>query len=265
MTIPNLGLVEDDDIALDLAALALSALDHPELDTAPHASLLQAISDSLRGAGAGAIAAHDQAAALARVLHGEYGFRGDEASYDAPLNGDMIRVLDRRRGLPVSLSILYVAAARRVGWTAVPLNTPGHVLVRLGTDEPVIIDPFNGGALVRHEQLFALLNRAAAAGADIAPDRVGPMSNRTTLVRLLMNQATRAEGAGDGGRALTLFDRMTKVAPDNCDGWWGLARLQLGAGMVEPARKSLSAILEVTRDQDRRQLVVSLLEKISDG
>ncbi|MBB5986582.1 SirB1 family protein [Sphingobium lignivorans] len=263
MTIATIGLLDDEQITLDLAALALSELDHPGTDLELYASLLQDISSRLADDGADATRPADQAAVLAKVLHEEFGFKGDVESYDAPLNGDLIRVLDRRQGLPVSLSILYVAAARRVGWTADPLNTPGHVLVRLGGDDAVVIDPFNGGAIVRPEQLLALLGRAAAAGVAVSAEQSGPMSNRNTLVRLLMNQAMRAESANDPGRAMTIYQRMTLVAPSNPDGWWSLARLQLTAGHIDPARKSLSAMLEITRDPERREVITSVLEQIS--
>lgn len=264
MTIANLGLLEDEQIPLDLAALALSELDHPGTDLEPYTSLLRDISGRVEVAGASVERPAERAAVLAAVFHDEFSFRGDVASYDAPLNGDMIRVLDRRQGLPVSLSILYVAAARRAGWTADPLNTPGHVLVRLGGEEAVVVDPFNGGAIVEPDQLLALLSRASAAGVTISAEQSGPMSNRDTLVRLLMNQATRAEGVNDPGRAMTLYERMTLVAPANPDGWWSLARLQLGAGLIDQARKSLSAMLEITRDAERRDVITSVLERISE-
>lgn len=262
MLIMTLGLLDDEQIVLDHAALALSELDHPGSDMSYYSELLGAISDRLKEVGADATSPAEQAAALSLVFHGEFGFRGDVDSYDAPLNGDLIRVLDRRRGLPVSLSILYVAAARRVGWIADPLNTPGHVLVRLGKNDPVVVDPFNAGAIVRYEQLMALLGRAAAAGADTSSAAAGPMSNRDTLVRLLMNQATRAEGSGDPGRAMTMYERMTAVAPGNPDGWWSLARLQVGAGRFDAARRSLSAMLEITRNEERRAQITSVLETI---
>jgi regulator of sirC expression with transglutaminase-like and TPR domain len=264
MMIAHFGLLEDEQIPLDLAALALSELDHPGADLQTYSTLLQDISSRLKEAGTNASRPVDRAAVLAKVLHDELNFTGDIANYDAPLNGDLIRVLDRRLGLPVSLSILYVAAARRIGWSAVPLNTPGHVLVRLGEEDAVVIDPFNGGEIVKADQLLALLDRAAGAGSVVSAAQSGPMSNRDTLVRLLMNQATRAEGAKDSGRAMTLYQRMTLIAPDNPDGWWSLARLQLGAGMIDQARKSLSAMLEITRDADRRDLVTSILEQIAE-
>ena len=260
MTIATLGLMDDEDIELDLAALALSELDHQGLDISPHVRLLREIGEHLVGVGASAATATEQAEALATVFHEQFGFVGDRESYDAPLNGDLVRVLDRRQGLPISLSILYAAAARRMGWHVDVLNTPGHVLLRVGATDPVIIDPFNAGVIVGPDQLIALLQRARASGA------VGdgaPMRNHDVLVRLLLNQATRAEQANDPGRALTLYQRISLVAPGNPDGWWALARLQLAAGMMDEARRSLTSMLEITRDLDRRDLIASVLEKIA--
>jgi predicted TPR repeat methyltransferase len=82
------------------------------------------------------------------------------------------------------------------------------------------------------------------------------------LVRLLVNQASRAEQAGDPLRALTLYERMTSVAPDNPDGWWEQARLQLQLQDVDAARHSLSAMLEITRDPERRRLAAAALEAL---
>lgn len=255
--IASYGLMEDEQIELDLAALDLSVLDHDGVDVAPYVDLLRQMVERLAVVGASADTPTEQAAALAEVLAGEFGFAGDVETYDAPLNADLIRVLDRRRGLPVSLSILYVAAARRMGWTAFALNTPGHVLVRIGDDAPVVIDPFNGGGVVTPDRLIALLR--AATG----PGEVAPMSNRAVLARLLLNQASRAEQGGDVARALTVYERMTAVAPDNPDGWWQLARLQLQTGALDAARLSLSSMLEVTRDPERRELAASALEAIT--
>lgn len=263
--IANLGLLDDDEIELDLAALALSELDHEGIDIEPYLLLLEAISERLEIVGEAAETAEEQVAALAQVLAGDFGFAGDAASYDAPLNADLIRVLDRRRGLPVSLSILYVAAARNMGWTAYALGTPGHVLVRIGDERPVLIDPFNGGVPVSDDELAALLYGALGPDGILREDHVAPLDNRSVLVRLLRNQASRAEQGGDLPRALTMHERMTMVAPDNPDVWWELARLQVQSREVEAARHSLSAMLEVTRDPLRRQMVTAALDALAPG
>ena len=198
------------------------------------------------------------------MFHHEFGFAGDAESYDAPLNADLIRVLDRRRGLPVSLSLLYVAAARRRGWAAWVTNTPGHVLVRIGEGPACLIDPFHGGEPVSSERLAALLYGALGPDGMPGPEHVAPLSNRGVLARLLLNQATRAERGGDPLRALTVYERMSVIAPGNGDGWWELARLQLQMHDVDAARHSLSAMLEITRDPARRELVSSTLRAIAD-
>ena len=232
-----LGLMEDADIALDRAALQICALDHEGVDLATYHDFLDGIETRLRGvAGPQGVRAPDDAAVRLRdILAGAYGFEGDRNAYDHPANGDMIRVIDRRRGLPIALAILYVALARRVGWAAHVLNTPGHALVGLGAAAKVVIDPFNGGVRV-----------------TIAPEAIQPMSNRAVLVRLLTNEASRAEGAGLGARALTVMRRITTVAPEYSWGWWQRARLERGAGDTASARSSLSAMLETTRDEDLR-------------
>jgi len=266
-SIAYLGLLDDEDILLDIAALELSALDHPGVDLAPYLAQLAVIEAEIEEearVGEEAATGPEQAAILARILAGRHGFSGDSQSYDAPLNTDMIRVLDRRKGLPVSLAILYVALARRIGWSADALNTPGHVLVRIGPESaPIMVDPFHDGAAVTREGLLTLLRRALGQAARYDARHVAPMANRLVLVRLLLNQATRAEAEGDGGRALTLYRRIVEVAPGNAQGWWDLARLQLSTGRIDDARTSLSAMLEVTRDSGSRAHIAAALEALA--
>lgn len=258
-----LGLIDEEDIVLDDAALTLALLDHPGTDDEPYRFMVAAMAERLDGLGGGVVAPVEQAAMLSRVIGEEYGFIGDADTYDDPANADLIRVIDRRRGLPVSLAILYVAVARRIGWTAHVLDVPGHVLVLIGGEAaPVMIDPFRGGASVDGEQLAQLI-QARQPGRVAAVSHVAAMPNRAVLVRLLLNQATRAEGAGQGRRALTLYRRMTVMAPAYGHAWWERARLELVDGDVAEARKSLSAMLEITRDPALRARVSGVLETLT--
>lgn len=259
----DLGLVDDGDIVLDEAALTLAWLDHDGLDIGPYEDVLSSIAARLDEVGTGAADASERAACLAQVLAGEFGFAGDAQTYDDPDNADLIRVIDRLRGLPISLSILYVAAARRIGWDAEILNLPGHVLVMVGHEaKPVVIDPFRGGVHVSIEQMTALL-ASERGGASAAVRHVAAMQNRAILVRLLLNQATRAEKAGRGRRALVLYSRMTSVAPDYPHPWWERARLELINNDATAARASLTAMLEITREPDLREQVTKMLAALA--
>ena len=258
----RLGLVDDDEIVLDEAALTLALLDHPDANIDDYEALLGDIALRLADVADAAVGEIARAEALSRVLAGEFGFMGDAKTYEDPANADLIQVLERRRGLPVSLSILYVAAARRLGWMANALDVPGHVLVLLGENvAPVIVDPFSGGALVGRDQLAAMLT-TTDLGASAAVRHVAAMPNRAVLVRLLANQATRAEQAGKGRRALELYGRMTLIAPEYGPAGWERARLEHVDGNLPAARNSLTAMLEITRDPQTRSIVTRALEAL---
>jgi len=89
------------------------------------------------------------------------------------------------------------------------------------------------------------------------------LANREILVRLLQNQASRAEQAGYALRAQEVFRRITCIAPGHGGGWWDLARLQLSEGHVDEARQSLSAMLEVTREPQERARVSETLDRLA--
>jgi regulator of sirC expression with transglutaminase-like and TPR domain len=259
----RLALVDEADIVLDEAALSLALLDHPGTDAAPYQDLLEALAIRLDAIGNGATTARNRADALSSVLSEEFGFAGDRETYDDPANADMIRVIDRRRGLPVSLSILYVAAARRLGWTANVLDVPGHVLVLVGAEaDSVIVDPFHGGIYVEPQHLALLLTTESGDPVPVIR-QVSAMSNRAVLVRLLLNQATRAKDAGNSCRALELYGRITAMAPAYGNAWWERARLELTDRDVAAARTSLISMLEVTREPALRRRVADTLSALA--
>ena len=262
MDISVIGVLEDEDILLDVAALALSQLDHAECDVNAYLKQLEEIEDRVCQEGRSAFLSSERAMVLAEVLHDDLGFTGDVEGYDAPVSADFIRVLDRRRGLPISLAILYVAIARRAGWVAHVLNGPGHVLVEVGERNPVVIDPFAGGRHVNQDQ-FAALYSAHFAEADVDHGiQLTRMTNRQILARLLFNQAVRAESENDTQRAITVYDRLTRVAPETLDAWQRLARQQIAQGESAGARASLLAMSELTSDKQVRDQILAVFKAL---
>jgi regulator of sirC expression with transglutaminase-like and TPR domain len=260
--VSTIGLIEDEDIQLDLASLALSHLDHANTDIAPYLQMLEEIEGRVRHEGRSVFLPEERAAVLSRVLHRELGFVGDADGYDAPVNADFIRVLDRRRGLPIALAILYVAIARRAGWSAYVLNLPGHVLVQVGEKNPVVVDPFTGGAPLLERTIAARFRACLGEESGACALGVLRMSNRDVLARLLNNQAVRAESEHDLYRAHAVYQRITKIAPGALDAWQSLARLQLTFDDVAGAKASLLAMSEIAPDNETRGRIMTAFEAL---
>ena len=170
---------------LDEMALALAA----EFAPVDESGALEAL-DHL-GRKLSAVAGGDPASetrACARFLGEEHGFAGNREDYDHPDNSMLDRVLDRRCGLPILLSTVYVEVARRAGVPLAGVGLPGHfVAAHFGADPPLILDPFNGGAPL---------------AADAPPEIVRPWGAHETALRMLNNLVASYSRRGDLTRAI---------------------------------------------------------------
>lgn len=266
----SIGCQDDRDIRLDVAALELAAADRLTSNFEPEAALLVDLAARLPFAIEGA---DWRAEALTRLLAEEEGFTGDSENYDAPHNADFLSLLERRRGLPITLAILYVALARRVGWQARVLGLPGHVLVAIGAEEttqsPVtsagvaLIDVFESGRTVPLDLLDAAPLPGSTARPMLRAGDTSLLNNRESLVRLVMNQASRARAAGNHSRALTLYRRLTLIAPAISSLWWEQARLEQLTGDPHAARGSLAAMRETTRDPATMRRIHAAIETLA--
>jgi regulator of sirC expression with transglutaminase-like and TPR domain len=132
--------------------------------------------------------------ALNTYLFNELGFSGNREQYEDPRNSCLNEVLDRRTGIPITLSLVYIEVARRAGVRAEGVNFPGHFLVRvlqdLHTDDPgdgLIVDPFHGGAILNEHDCRLLLHRHMGEEAAWAPELLARATRRQILVRMLLN------------------------------------------------------------------------------
>lgn len=228
------------------AALMLAALDHPERPRARYEAHLDEIATAGRDDLKLIYRAEDAARALSALLAGRYGYDGDRISYDDPKNADLMAAIDRRRGLPVTLGILYIHAARAAGLEAFGLNTPAHFLMRIEVKGAMaLIDPFNGGAVVERERLGAPPGMAVAA-----PDEAGlgePVGDIAVLLRLQNNLKQRALKAGDRARTLEIAKRMVLIAPASAELWAELARLNEASGSLGAAKKAYETCLALAK------------------
>lgn len=236
--------VSDDAIDLTGACLALGALERPWQSLDREIDHLARLAEDLHRTAPGPEPALPaRAEAIAAVMFGRHDYRGDTETYDDLRNANLLAVIERRRGLPIALSILYLHLARALGWPAEGVNFPGHFLVRLG-DGParLMVDPFDGGRTIGTGALRALLKLVEGEDAELKPHHHAPASNRDILLRLQNNIKLRQIQAGRLDDARTTVERMLLYAPDRAALWHALGVLNAETGRPKAALDALGRV-----------------------
>lgn len=213
-----IGQLPDGEIDIAGAALQLARVDAPDADW-------QAAGEHLSEIARGAVAQAAEfetprlsmrAAALRRLLVATHGYTGDAETYDDLANANLIHVIQRRRGLPVALGVIWLHAANAAGWDAHGLDFPGHFLIGLaGTKEQLVLDPFAGGNVLSAQHLRTLIKQVEGESAELRPGMLRPMTHRAVLLRLQNNIRSRHLQAGRLKDALACTDTMLAIAPDD--------------------------------------------------
>ncbi len=246
-------LLERGDDSYDLAevALLLAAHDLPSTDLEPYFSHLKSLYVAVEeqaerdGLDDKSATPNQMAAVLAHVISDVFRYQGDEDSYDDLDNANLIRVIDRRKGLPVTLGILFIAAARAQGWNAAGLNFPGHFLIRLESldGNRVIIDPFHGGGVLETHDLRNLLKVVSGPTEELESHHYSTVSNRDILMRLQNNIKTRRLDMGQMAEALEALESMQALMPDSAALYRESGLLHLRLGQMSQALSALETYL----------------------
>jgi regulator of sirC expression with transglutaminase-like and TPR domain len=190
--------IEAPGTGLATAALIIAQIEYPRLDPGPYLARLDEMGEAARDAVAGrsdtssgrwTMATID---ALNEYLFEELRFVGNHEKYHDPRNSCLNEVLDRKTGIPITLSLVYLEVARRVGLSMTGVNFPGHFLVRC--DGPasrgpahLIIDPYHGGALLSEQHCRALLQQHAGPDVDFSRSLLAPATRMQIVTRMLFN------------------------------------------------------------------------------
>lgn len=209
-------VVGRDDFMLDSAALLIGAWEYPERGIEAYRGRIDDIAndvvDDVHRAETGAL----RARAISTMLFERLGFAGNTSDYYDPRNSFLCDVLDRRVGIPISLSVLYLEVARRVGVLAQGVNFPGHFLVRVAIEDAwLFIDPFARGRALSPGDLETLLRKTTTPDAVLEPSVIAAASKRQIVARMLVNLAGIYGRNGDLPRSLDVLERLAILEPAN--------------------------------------------------
>lgn len=247
------------DHALDLAEVALwiAAEEDGPVDVDRYLFRLDDLADQLRPRVRAVQPPRERLDLLLAYMFRERGFTGNDADYYDPKNSYLNHVLDRRVGLPITLTLVLIEVARRVGLRIAGVGFPAHFLA-VDLDLPqLFIDAFHGGRLLTEYECRVMLRQKTQGRVEFDRNQLRPVTGRQLLVRMLQNLKGVHMGRGDLERALAASDRILLLSPAAAEEYRdrGLTHLQRRA--FRAAVADLNHYLTLSPMADDRQLVAA--------
>lgn len=255
------AVVARDPIPLDEAALAIAAEEYPRLDPAAELARLDELAARVLARAPPPARAASLLRALREVLAGEVGLRGSASDFDDPRSSFLNEVLDRKIGLPITLSLVYMEVGRRAGLPLDGIGLPGHFLTRYlsPSGAEVFLDAFHGGEVLSADD--CLTRYRVRTGREVDRRLLGPATPRQIVLRMLGNLRRLYAARNDDVRAWWVLDRILLTAPSQLAALRdrGLAAARLGA--TAAAARDLEAYLSRAADaQDADEIRLELAE-----
>jgi regulator of sirC expression with transglutaminase-like and TPR domain len=253
----------DDQVDLARAALLVACEEYPQLPVEPYLARLDELAEMVRDRLDNETAPLVVLQELLQTLFVRVGLQGNRASYYDPRNSFLNDVLDRKRGIPLTLGILTLEVGWRLGLPLSGVNFPGHFLVRFeGESLRLLVDPFDGGRTLFQEEAQSLLDRAYGGMVRVRPEFLRTARRRDMLVRLLTNLKGIYLNVQDAPRALAAVERILVIHPmaqtEIRDRGTLLARL----GRNEEAIEQLEWYLGTAPDASDAERIQALVDEL---
>lgn len=233
------------DVNLTTAALELARDIYPALDFGLVFRWIDERADELSGPLAGARNEAEAIAELGRCIAGRHGVSGGRDSYDSADGSFLNRVIERKTGIPISLSVLYMAVAERAGWSLQGVSAPGHFLTRYeAVDGPLLVDAFAGGQILSVEQCMERIQTATQLSFEQALSALEPVGPRSIIIRMLNNLKILHAKQANWKAARIVQHRLLALQPASYSERRDLAMISLKASHPGEALDLLESCLK---------------------
>ena len=256
--------VEDDRIDLVRAALVIAQTEYPNLDLDAYCGKVEDLAAKVKRLVPDTGNPAECIAALNRALFEEEGFRGNAEDYYDPRNSFLNDVLDRKLGIPITLAVVYMKVARRVGFPLVGVGMPGHFLLKHYDVEghEILIDPFNRGRILTAQDCQRALDQIYDGKMPLQPEFLMAVSRRQMLVRMLNNLKSIYLSSRNFRKALPIVDLILAIYPRSPEDVKQRAMLRWSLGQNRGALADLDDYLKMSPDasdaDEIRQTAASL-------
>ncbi len=258
----------DDEIDLGRAALAIAHSEYPNLDIESYVSRMDGLASAVQDRAGEEADCYRLIAAINYTLFRVEGFSGNRDDYYDLKNSFLNEVMERKQGIPITLSVLYMEVARRVGLELQGVGFPGHFLVKhVGEEEEIVIDPFRRGEVCCTEELEEMLDDIYRGKLAFRPEFLSPVSKKQILRRMLNNLKAIYLRQGDLLKGLSVVERLLILEPNSVSEIRDRGLLYLKLECFPQALQDLEAYLRVAAHADDapevRDQVVSLRKLIT--
>jgi regulator of sirC expression with transglutaminase-like and TPR domain len=232
-------------------------LEYPELDIQEHVEEINQIAKSLRVKLSDVKNPTYLISMLNEHIFSTLGFKGDTEDYYNPKNNFLNEVLDKKSGIPITLSIIYVEVARRIGLDLRICGFPSHVVVKYG--EEMVLDPFGGGRLLSVEDLEEILYRNFGEEIEFSPEFLDELPEDKVLVRIIRNLKNSYSQSYAYDKALRCINMILAVEPDSADEIRDKGIIQERLLNYEEALQYLNKYLEIAPEAPDVDFVLELI------
>jgi regulator of sirC expression with transglutaminase-like and TPR domain len=249
-----------------VAALHLAHIAYPDLDLELQVARVDHLGELAAERVAGSPSEHTSLLRLCHLLFDEMGYRGDVLDYYDPRNSYLNDVLSRRTGIPISLSVLFLAVGARAGLAISGIGLPAHFVVRHEAHDPahrVYVDPFNCQILPNRESCRRLISRLTEQEVQLPETAFLPLSTRQIIVRMLANLKGAYLRRGDLRHTIAVMDRLLLLLPEDAHQWRDRGLLHYQMDNYGQASFDLHRYLWLSDEtEEQRAVVTDTLEAI---
>jgi len=235
------------DGALDLAAFQLVTLEDPDFDPIPYLQQLDGWAKELCGLGVDALSGSEFLLQYNLYFFQHLGFHGNFDDYYSPRNSFLNHVMDQRKGIPISLSVLYMELARRIGHTIQGIGFPGHFLVKpQETEYDSFVDVYHFGRQLSRQDCIQMGITMTGIDHSDRPQLLQPVSARSILMRMLQNLRGIYLTRRSNRKLLAVQDLLLLAVPDDADELFSRAMVKMNLHMHASAERDLNQFLQLS-------------------
>ncbi len=210
----EIAALDEETLSLDRASLVMALEEYPELDISEYLrqiDMLAARAEVLIGIDRTPVNVIE---GINETLFVQEGLRGNTEDYFDPRNSYLNEVLDRKLGIPISLSVLYMEVAKRIGFAVRGVGFPGHFLIKhVAGEKEIIVDPFNMGRILTWNDCQELLDKMYKDAGAINASLLQPMEKRAILMRMLFNLKGIYTQKEQYLKALSVIEKILMLNP----------------------------------------------------